>query len=191
MGIRIRYRKNPKKILEGLIWVAQKKPGIDHYHVVKIFFGADKCHLNKYGRPVFGDNYVAMKCGPVPSLTYDMIKRNRRLSPLLLSEIDAALTFVPFEKSLCLTAKRPSDLDYFSGTDLDCLEESFRDNSELSFGRLKELTHREPAYADAWNNKASDSLQSPMNVELLIDSANPGREKLIAYIRETSGGAIF
>jgi uncharacterized phage-associated protein len=49
---------------------------------------ADRKHLEKYGRFICGDSYVAMKHGPVPSEIYDILKA-------VIS--DTVLSFKPYE----------------------------------------------------------------------------------------------
>ncbi|OQY45782.1 MAG: hypothetical protein B6240_08350 [Desulfobacteraceae bacterium 4572_87] len=53
----------------------------DFHKVFKILFFADQKHLSRYGRPVVGDYYVAMRHGPVPSRIYDILKSIRGDSP--------------------------------------------------------------------------------------------------------------
>lgn len=45
---------------------------ISKYKALKLVFFADRYHLRKYGRPITGDEYYAMKNGPVPSGTKDI-----------------------------------------------------------------------------------------------------------------------
>src|SRR5258705_2140806 len=46
----------------------------DFHRLFKILYFAEQKHLSKYGRPIFGDTYIAMKDGPVPSDIYDILK---------------------------------------------------------------------------------------------------------------------
>ena len=39
---------------------------------LKLVYFADRYHLRRYGRPVIGDEYLAMQYGPVPSNTKDI-----------------------------------------------------------------------------------------------------------------------
>jgi uncharacterized phage-associated protein len=180
--MKISYRRNSKKIIEGLVWLARKMPGIDHYHVVKIFFGADKLHLNKYGRPVFGDEYIAMDYGPVPSHTYTLIKQNRSfLSPEEVQEVANSLEVKAIAKVKYIFAKRLPDLDDFSRTDIACLEESLRLHGCMTFGQLVDLTHQEPS----WQAGRLDDKHS-MDYALLVEEANPAKDEILRCIRETS-----
>ena len=71
----IRFEMNANKVIEVLTWLANEQPGIGAFHVSKVLYYADKEHLNLYGRPVVGDTYIRMEFGPVPSKTYDLIKK--------------------------------------------------------------------------------------------------------------------
>lgn len=187
----IRFRKPSPKILEAILWIADKKPGIDHYHVVKVLFGADKSHLNKYGRPVSGDDYKAMKFGPVPSLAYDFLKENGlNLSDEELNNLEDSIRFETVGKSKRLYPKRKPDLDLFSRTDLECLQWSLDSFGDLSFEELKNNTHKEPAYNAA---RDTDSLSNApdMDYALLIDKDNPHRSEIIAHLSEISHGIVL
>ena len=69
----IQFKITYDTTIEVIIWLANMKPGIDIYHVAKVFFYADKMHINKYGRPITGDTYFSMKRGPVLSNVLDII----------------------------------------------------------------------------------------------------------------------
>lgn len=51
-----------------------ERPDIDLHSMMKTCYFADKAHLKKYGRPVFGATYRAMRFGPVPLEIYEMAK---------------------------------------------------------------------------------------------------------------------
>jgi len=70
----IKLKPKKKKILNPVMYIIQQTPNLTQYYIVKAIFLADKSHLGKYGRPVTFDNYVAMKLGPVPSFTYNLLK---------------------------------------------------------------------------------------------------------------------
>jgi uncharacterized phage-associated protein len=50
------YQMNYEKAIEVVVWLANKNPGIDIYHVAKILYYAEKTHLNRHGRPIIGFN---------------------------------------------------------------------------------------------------------------------------------------
>jgi hypothetical protein len=63
----------------------QLTPRLDLHTILKTCYFADKDHLNRNRRPIFGATYRAMRFGPVPLETYEMTKRD----PIWLPELDA------------------------------------------------------------------------------------------------------
>lgn len=173
----IRFKANPQKIIEAITWIARRIPGVDRYTVLKTLFYADKYHLQKYGRPVTGDVYIKMNAGPVASYAYDLIKGNGFLPKEILGLAEDAFDSTNPRGSV--TAKRNVDLDFFSETDLQCMEEAAAYCLTKSFSELYNATHQEPAWVEA-------EMNGPMRFELLIDQDIPDREDLLEYIRETS-----
>lgn len=184
----INYITNHKKILEGLVWIAQNAPGIDQYHIVKVFFFADKEHLNSYGRPIFGDNYVAMDYGPVPSLVLDYINKSGfSLDQAAIAELDKALEV---ETTSCVhhfKAKRDPELSEFSKTDINILTKALAEHKDKTFGQLVDETHAEEAWKQAWDNRG-DKKVSPMDYALFIDESED-REDILEYMRNTAACA--
>lgn len=176
----VKFKANPQKIIEAITWIARRLPGSSRYIVLKTLFYADKFHLQKYGRPVTGDTYIKMPAGPVASLAYDLIKRNDYLPTEMLAAADGAFDSASTGgKYPPIEAKRLPDMEWFSGTDVECLEEAAAHCSGKGFGALKDSTHQE----NAW-------LAAPMNGEmdfaLFIDEGAPDRKALLEYIEETA-----
>src|SRR5437899_249948 len=71
------FRFDPEKALQAILFVAHRIPEASFHQISKIIYFADKAHLQKYGRLICGDSYVAMKHGPVPSAIYDILKAVR------------------------------------------------------------------------------------------------------------------
>lgn len=177
--MKIKYRANPRKVLEALVWIAGRRPGNGFHFILKTLFYADKYHLQRYGRPVTGDAYVKMPYGPVASLAYDMLKRNEFLPEEIIGQIDQALTTERSGSTPKVSAKRPADESCFSGTDLGCLEAALSACDGKGFDCLSHLTHTEQAWIEA-------EMNNEMDYELFIDADTPNRDELLEYIRETS-----
>ena len=178
--MKISFNANPQKIIEAITWVADRIPGSDRYTILKTLFYADKYHLQKYGRPVTGDTYIKMPAGPVATLAYDIIKRNNFLPREILLAADVAFDAASCtEKYPPIKAKRKPDLDWFSGTDIECLEEASLYCSGKNFSTLKDNTHQEAAWLAA-------SMHGEMNFSLFIDEDIPNRAELLEYIAETA-----
>ena len=70
-----KFRFDLNKSINAALFVLNEMGGICDFHkVFKTLYFADKNHLSKFGRPITGDWYVAMKNGPVPSNLYDIFK---------------------------------------------------------------------------------------------------------------------
>jgi hypothetical protein len=174
----LKFKANPRKIIESITWIATRLPENSQYSILKTLFYADKFHLQKYGRPVTGDTYIKMTYGPVASLAYDIIKRNNNLPKKILVAADDA-----FDKGEGkyppLVAKRAPDMDWFSGSDIECLEAAVEHCSNMDFDDLKETTHQEAAWVAA-------PMNGEMDFALFLDEDVQNREALIEYITDTA-----
>lgn len=141
----IRFKSNPRKALEVILWLANKQPGIDFHSILKILFFADVYHLNEYGRPIIGDTYNALPYGPVAQTTYDILK-NDPLARDALGESE-----LPFDvyNGFQVRAKRNPDLDEMSESDIEALENAFEEYGHLDFRGKTDVSHAHPAYRNA------------------------------------------
>jgi len=144
-----RYEKfsfKKEKAFEVLVYIAASVS--DLYHILKIIYFADKAHLSRYGRFINGDSYVAMKDGPVPSQSYDIIKALRKDGLYNLSKEDFESISV---EGNTVTANRIANLDFFSDTDIECLDESVKKYKDYTFNDLHQESS-DSAYAAADRN---------------------------------------
>lgn len=168
-----------EKAIEAMVWLANKNPGIDIYHVAKILYYAEKIHLNRYGRPIIGATYIRMEFGQVPSEVRDLITKNIwMVEPDYLERFSAAIKISkePYDK---LKALRKADMNYFSDTDIECLEESLKKYKDLSFKQLKKTSHKERTWLDTERNDDIDYL-------LMIDDDNENKEEIVKDIHTSS-----
>ena len=171
-----RLRPNYKKILESILFLIneaeRRKIYVTEYDIVKSVFMADVDHLNKYGRPITFDNFVAMKAGPVPSATRDVLQPDfnsqqhyKEAWPLWdreRSPADGALAFK------FVRPKRIENLRLLSQTDVNALSESLSVVKSLKFTGVRDQTHKHPAYIEAWERRG-DKKASDMDYEKLLD----------------------
>jgi uncharacterized phage-associated protein len=148
----VRFRFHEEKALAALLYISRNlvslgnpKAKPDLHKIFKIMYFADQKHLARYGRPVLGDFYVAMDHGPVPSQVYDMIKIVRGDTIFRSARNYSAF----FElRDHYVYPKQAADMDLFSESDLECIDESLRENRYLSFNQLKKKSH-DNAYCKA------------------------------------------
>lgn len=180
MKKRILFHLSYDKAVEAIIFLATKKPGIDMYHIAKVFFYADKEHVNNYGRPILGDSYINMPYGPVPSGVRDILTKNSwMLSPKLVDRIDDTLTIADREDYYKVEAKRDPDLSLFSKSDINALLVALEKYGDLSFDQLYTLSHAEKCYYETEPSEKID-------YAIMIDDNNPMREDIISHMREIS-----
>lgn len=149
----IRFSFEPEKALASLLFVAdhlrqaKKSPGL--HKVFKIFYFADQKHIARFGRPIFGDDYVAMKYGPVPSNTYDMVKSVRGDGCFNIKQ--DLNEYFKVEGSMLWPLVSP-DLDEIADSEVACLLEAINENQDLEFEDLTKKSHDE-----AYDNAAYDN----------------------------------
>ena len=133
-----------KKATQALNFLARKKDGtINKMKAIKLIFLADRLHLRKYGRPVIGDMYWAMKLGPVGSKTKRAAELDLPDDVLLYTKKYIKPTD---DKKQSLVSIKEPDLEVFSKTDLECLETVYHTFSDKDQFELAELTHKYPEW---------------------------------------------
>lgn len=141
------------KILEAFAYIAARAPKNNLYNVLKVFYLADKAHMERYGRFIFEDRYAAMDKGPVPSVAYDLIKAIRTNAQLPYS-LTAPIQIQSHHK---VTALRDADEDLFSNSDIECIDEILKLSKTKDLGDL--------SHDDAWKKTGRNSI---MPVEWII-----------------------
>jgi len=132
ISMAIRFNMNVQKAVECVLWIIQNGES-NMYNIWKILFAAEKYHLNKYGRPITGDTYVAMEFGTVPSWLYDAAKMKR-----------GGIGF--YKDGNSLLPERAPIMDYFSNSDIEALASGFKEYAGLDFAMVKSKNHDEPAW---------------------------------------------
>lgn len=160
---KIEFRFNKQKAIEAILYLANKRPSIDKMSLYKFLFFADIEHLNKYGRPIIGDFYVAMPFGPVPSQVKDLLEKEQH------SEFDI--------DEYMITATRQSNTDYLSISDMEILDQIYGRYCNYSARQLSNLSHEHKAWINARKlnpNKNNNKLDykdmiDPCNTDLIED----------------------
>lgn len=170
------FRFEPEKALESLVYVASRVPGHDMYKTLKVLYVADKLHLAKYGRLIYGEHHYALPYGPVPQHAYDAVKSLQALWVQSLIPKDQLAGALKRDHTT-LHPLREADLDELSKSDVDCLNEALRECEKLSMDQIKELTHD-----SAW--QATDRGQW-MTLDKIIDALPEDRREAVREYRKT------
>lgn len=178
---------NKSRIIQAIGHVvseAQKKNvRATQYIIVKSLFIADRMHLNRFGRPITFDNYVAMDHGPVPSFSYSILKGEGKVGGIDTKNLPWRKKAAPDISKNAYVYLIPDnsdlELDELSSSDLEALTEALIIVSSLSFLQLKKLTHEDPAYEAAW--EGGDRRSYPMSYGLLFDVPDFARAEDLAF----------
>jgi hypothetical protein len=166
-----------EKALETVVYVSHETNNL--FNIVKTLYFADKFHLESYGRLITGDYYVAMEDGPVPSGAYDLIKLvrgdNFSYEPNIVNaHPETAIRVVKIGKDTEVSPLRPPDLDYFSESDLECLNKAIKLFARMDVLTLWDRVHKEDAYKKTLRDK-------PIKLQDIILSLPNGKE-IIEYL---------
>ena len=117
----------------------------DKLKIVKLLFFSDKLHLIKYGRTITGDSYIAMKNGPVGSITLNVLDNDMEyLSPGQLEYCDV------FLEKVSKYTYRPKSIgthyDSLSKSDMSTIEEVIAKFGQFDNWKLVDLTHKYPEW---------------------------------------------
>jgi len=140
----IRFKFDSEKLVQALAFFASRGvEDLDTLKSAKLLYFADRAHLLKYGRPIVGDDYYCMKNGPVPTNALGQIQDFLSRTPTgdhderfdEYFDVDHSHNYSRF-----VTKKAP-DLDVFSASDLEILEEVLTSYGDRSAWKLRDLSH--------------------------------------------------
>ncbi len=174
----LKFKIDEEKAIESIVWIASNWPQVTPFYVAKILFLAEKDHLNKFGRPIIADTYIAMPYGPVPSTIRDFIESNALFSDFV-GTFEESVQVDRSKKYAEISARREPNLELFSKSDIQCLMAALKFCKTKTFGELSELTHRDRAWLDTAPN-------SPMDYANFIDDTNPARDTILDQAWENS-----
>ncbi len=169
------FEFDQKTAIEVILYIANRLKKRGFHRISKIIYFADKAHLEKYGRFICGDNYIAMKDGPVPSGIYDILKTVRGDGCFDLKqepdfEVRGEYIVVPH---------RDADVGNFSISDLECLDEAIAQYGTLSFSELRRLSH-----LGAWD-RADRNIRIDIE-HIVADFENP--DEILEFLRDPYPG---
>jgi hypothetical protein len=176
----LKYIPSVTKALEVILWLADRQPGIDVYHLVKSTFYGDKYHVARFGRPIIGDLYRAAWFGPLPQVVYGLL-RHEPMEILALGNSGP----LPFrvDDAFRVYVERGPNLDRLSPSDVEALEHGLKEVAGKSFDELLELTHRDPAY-----QRAASGI---IDYRDLIPDDDPQKQEKVEYLEEVAPIAVL
>lgn len=141
---------------------------------LKLIYFADRYHLRRYGRPVIGDEYLAMEYGPVPSGTKDIAELCDFLGK---EEKEYAKMFIKPNEHHSYSSEREVEETVFSQSDREALEWAWKNFGKIPRFKLAELTHEYPEWKrHEASLKARLASRAPMNYRDFLEDPPKGFE---------------
>ena len=101
------------KALAVVLYLAIRTPRPSFMSVAKLMYFADKTYLERYGRTISSDRYVARQHGPLPSNTYQLLRESDTYSAHGFKVVD----------DYFIEAIDHPDLGQLAGQEVQCLDE--------------------------------------------------------------------
>ena len=152
------YVPKRDKVVEGVLLLLERAieagQPLAAEGLLATMYLADKAHLDEFGRPVFFDNYVARTNGPVGVAAMEMLDPNfdwssmgSERAPWISKDVSGVSYLQP---------SRAPNMRRLSETDGEALASALAMVVNLDAGQLRLFTHRNEAYATAWNDGKGD-----------------------------------
>lgn len=170
---------NYKKATQALNFFSCKEGGkMNKMKAIKLIWLADRLHLRSHGRTITGDIYFALKHGPVPSTTRDILELNS--FSLDEDELQYSNEYISITGQYNYESKSELDKNVFSVTDLNSLEEIYFAYGKFDHYNLRDISHAFPEwkkYESALNKRISSRFSmnfidffedAPLEYDLII-----------------------
>ena len=147
--------------------------------LMKLFFYADKYHLEKYKKTIFSSEYTKLEHGPVPQSTLTLLHEALSLKlengyPLEYEEeakiinqfIDINAVRLDDNKNMLkfkVKDKAQANKDFFSQSELEILEKVSEEFRDISTNEISDMSHE----TRAWK---SVDIRQPISIFNLVDN---------------------
>lgn len=146
--------------------------------LMKLMYLAERLSLKRYGDTITGDAFVSMPHGPVLSMTYD------HMNGALSSDEGGWETWVSDRADNAVALRDESmirtpeeDLTALSETDLECLNEVWKEFGHWDKYKLRDYTHSEAC--PEWENPKGSSRPIPPGRLLKAVGYNPEQVEVL------------
>ena len=133
------------KIKATVLYILGQMPqGVDYIHLFKILYFAQQKHLVTYGMPLMEDTFCARKHGPVPTLTYKVLKASENGQTFEQQDMQDFLSGVKVELRdghQMVMALQRADMDELSKSDVLVLDECIDRLCSIDAFDLSDLSH--------------------------------------------------
>lgn len=179
----LQYRFDEEKFINALAFFAHRGVAdLTKLKAAKLLYFTDKFHLTRFGRPVIGDRYYCLKYGPLPSAADNYMDEAELSARTGEKQFDALfdryLTVDAAPPYPLYKAKHSPDLDVFSESDLEALENTLQQYGRYSAWELVDLTHDELPFKLS-NKKRTPQGRADLPYELFFEGASEDAQRVL------------
>lgn len=161
------FEFNLKKAFEAIVYFSEKEKqtngrDIDFIKINKYCYFSEKYHLKNYLRPIFGDTYIAMPEGAVPSEIYDIVKllrgqRNAFMEKTYRDIIASGISIpIKYYAPFFIVPLRKHNEKTFSKSEIEAMDFAFNKYHAFESKELSLLSHQEDAWDFAQKNSENE-----------------------------------
>lgn len=166
-----------KRALQALYYLQEKAHTNNRMKLIKLFYFADRYHLRHYCVPFSYDTYRALKYGPVPQNTMDIL----RLNDFFLKKISQEDRIL-IENSVKMKEERNEisrqETDELSKSAIESLDFAIKTFSEFDRFSLSDISHDYPE----WKNTYKDRRPKAINMAQCFDSPDEESSNIKKYL---------
>jgi uncharacterized phage-associated protein len=164
--------------ISALLYIVSRLEEASFHRIAKVMYFADRAHLERYGRFVFGGSYRAYDYGPVPHDVYGLLKaaENKPEGRSLAGPFRVCRGKVPIVEAL-----GEPDMDLLSASDLECLNEAIEHWGNKPFAQLTDASH-DAAWTAAFERKSASQKTAEITLEDFASSLENG-PRLLEHLR--------
>ena len=177
-----------QKIKAVVLYVLEKLgTGVDYIHLFKMMYFAQQNHLVVYGLPLMEDTFKARKHGPVPSVTYKVVRKVEGKPVDLMQGLDDFCDSIEVRvkdghQMVYRKANVSCDMDELSVSNIKILDLWIDKLRDIKSFELSGLSHDE-----AWKKAKAEAERTGEDIAMtLVDIAAAGgaSEAMQDIIRE-------
>lgn len=122
--------------------------GMTRMKLIKLMYIIDQTALLRWGYSVTGDEYLAMKHGPVLSRTLNNIREQPEEIVGRYGELTVWASYIDSSKERAVTLRARPDLEALSDAEIELVEEVIAQHGHKSAKQLRDFTHTFPEWSD-------------------------------------------
>lgn len=135
------FKFDKNTAIEAVLYLSAEVDQPTLHKIFKLMYFADKHHLQEYGRLIFGDRYIAMRHGPVPSSMYDLAKIARGEKIDTIGFANEFIDAVTIDNGYNIKSLRSANTDMFSQSEIDSMNYAIQKYGNKSFAQLTDISH--------------------------------------------------